>query len=158
MKKAIFLCDKKDKFNSVYTSDVISKIKNISEIDEKVYTKADVLLSVECFRDTQMIFSTWGMPTFSQEEIDLCFPNLECIFYAAGTVQKFARPFIEKGVKVFSAWAANAVPVAEYTVAQIVLSNKGFFAHSRLMSQKKLDSAKELIKYYPGNYNEKKFL
>ena len=28
---------------------------------------------------------------------------------------------------VFSAWAANAVPVAEYTLAQIILANKGFF-------------------------------
>ena len=32
---------------------------------------------------------------------------------AAGTVQAFARPFLARGVQVFSAWAANAVPVAE---------------------------------------------
>ena len=45
----------------------------------------------------------------------------------AGSVQYFARPFIEAGIEVFSAWAANAVPVAEYTVAQIILANKGYF-------------------------------
>ncbi len=35
--------------------------------------------------------------------------------------------FFACGVRVFSAWAANAVPVAETVFAQIVLANKGFF-------------------------------
>lgn len=59
-------------------------------------------------------------------------PSLKAVFYGAGSVQAFARPFLNCGVKVFSACAANAVPVAEYTVAQIVLANKGFFSSSRL--------------------------
>lgn len=77
--------------------------------------------------DTKYIFSTWGMPAFSEEEIENLFPNLKVVFYGGGSVQYFARPFLNKGIKVFSAWAANAVPVAEFTVAQILLSNKGFF-------------------------------
>lgn len=31
------------------------------------------------------------------------------------------------GIEIFSAWAANAVPVAEFTVAQIILASKGYF-------------------------------
>ena len=42
------------------------------------------------------------------------------------SVQSFARPYLRRGIRVFSAWAANAIPVAEYTTAQILLANKGF--------------------------------
>lgn len=47
-------------------------------------------------------------------------------YYAAGSVQGFAREFLECSVRVFSAWRANAVPVAEYTAAQIILAAKGY--------------------------------
>ena len=63
------------------------------------------------------------MPEFTENEIKTYLPSLRAVFYGAGTVQAFARPILNSGVEVFSAWAANAVPVAEYTVAQIVLAN-----------------------------------
>jgi phosphoglycerate dehydrogenase-like enzyme len=95
------------------------------------------------------------MPTFTEEEIKSCLPSLKAVFYGAGTVQAFARPFLNCGVKVFSAWAANAVPVAEYTVAQIVLANKGFFSSSRIAKTGNRKAAKEIFQSYPGNYNVK---
>jgi phosphoglycerate dehydrogenase-like enzyme len=54
-------------------------------------------------------------------------PSLRAVFYAAGSVQSFARPLLERGVTVVSSWAANAVPVAEWTLAQILLANKGYW-------------------------------
>ena len=107
----------------------------------------------EAFRDTEYIFSTWGMPAFTEEEIKESLPGLKGVFYGAGTVQRFARPFLKCGVKVFSAWAANAVPVAEYTVAQIVLANKGFFEASRRMSGGDVEAARLVAKAYPGNFD-----
>jgi Phosphoglycerate dehydrogenase and related dehydrogenases len=79
---------------------------------------------------TQVVFSTWGMPTLTTEQIAR-FPRLEAVFYAAGSVQGFAAPFLERGVAVYSAWQANAVPVAEFTLAQILLACKGYFANVR---------------------------
>ena len=58
-------------------------------------------------------------------------PKLKAVFYAAGTVQYFAKPFLECGVRVFSAAAANAVPVSEYTFAQISLAAKGYFQSAK---------------------------
>lgn len=54
-------------------------------------------------------------------------PCLEVVFYSAGTVQYFAKPFLDCGKRVFSAFSANGVPVAEYTVSQITLALKGYF-------------------------------
>jgi phosphoglycerate dehydrogenase-like enzyme len=141
--KKIYLCTKAE------------TVKNVYATDETVYTKDGVLSEPEKFKATEFIFSTWGMPTFTEEEIKSCLPSLKAVFYGAGTVQAFARPFLNCGVKVFSAWAANAVPVAEYTVAQIVLANKGFFSSNRLAKMGDRKAASQCFHSYPGNYDVK---
>ncbi len=78
----------------------------------------------------ELIFATWGMPALSAAQLDKM-PNLRAVFYAAGSVQHFARPFLERGITLCSAWAANGVPVAEWTLAQILLANKGYWANAR---------------------------
>lgn len=148
--KSIFLCNKKNSVEKVY-ADSFDKIPNV---ERKVYTSTEVIAEPEKFADVEFIFSTWGMPSMSEEEIKKCFPSLKCVFYAAGSVQAFARPFLACGVKVFSAWAANAVPVVEYTLAQIILANKGFFAHSREMKKGNREAGKVFKAAYPGNYGE----
>ena len=55
---------------------------------------------------------------------------------------------------MFSAWAANGVPVAEYTVSQIILANKGFFATSRYLSTGDITKASVLKECYPGSFGE----
>lgn len=151
--KLIFLCDSIDDFHHVYEKRTVEKISG--NYNEKCYNKSDVLKNPDFFKDTEYLFSTWGMPEFSEYEIRTYFPNLKCVFYAAGSVQEFARPFLKCGVKVFSAWAANAVPVAEYTVAQIILANKGFYATSFLSKNKKHKISKDLSGKYLGNYGAK---
>ena len=139
----IFLCENEKNIITVYCD------------NERVYTKAEVLSAPELFKNTEYVFSTWGMPKFTEEEIKRYLPSLKAVFYGAGSVQAFARPFLNCGVKVFSAWAANAVPVAEYTVAQIVLANKGFFSSSRIAKTGNHKAAAENFRSYPGNYNVK---
>ena len=148
--KAIFLCNKKDSVENVYAD----SFDKIAEVERTVYKADDVIASPEKFADVEYIFSTWGMPAMTEEQIKACLPSLKCVFYAAGSVQAFARPFLACGVKVFSAWAANAVPVVEYTVAQIILANKGFFAHSREMKKGNREAGKVMKAAYPGNYGE----
>lgn len=90
-------------------------------------TKGDLSDNMDC----EVIFSTWYMPKFTTEEIKSIFPRLKAIFYAAGTVRHFAEPFFECGVRIFSAAEANGIPVAEFTAAQIILANKGYFQAQR---------------------------
>ena len=153
--KAIFLCDKPKNIESVYSEEIRRELANTVALDRSVFTKADLLASPDGFSNVDFVFSTWGMPALSEEEIALCLPSLKCVFYAAGSVQTFARPFLARGVRVFSAWAANAVPVAEYTVAQIVLANKGFFRQTRLMASGCLSEANALKGECLGNYNQR---
>ena len=152
--KAIFLCDKSDKLFSVFDAETICELQKITDIEKKIYSKADVISQPDTFADVELVFSTWGMPDFTKEEIKAYLPALKCVFYGAGSVQRFARPFLNCGVKVFSAWAANAVPVAEYTVAQIILSNKGYFVTSRIFHTQGKRAAREAMAKCNGNYGE----
>ena len=148
--KAIFLCSKKNSVENVYAD----SFDKIPEVERTVYKADDVIAAPENFADVEYVFSTWGMPAMTEEQIKTYLPSLKCVFYAAGSVQAFARPFLACGVKVFSAWAANAVPVVEYTLAQIILANKGFFAHSREMKKGNREAGKVMKAAYPGNYGE----
>lgn len=137
---------------TIYLCENPADIRRVFDTEEPVYSKADVLAHPERFRETAYLFSTWGMPVFTEEEIRAYLPQLKAVFYGAGTVQAFARPFLNCGVKVFSAWAANAVPVAEYTVAQIILANKGFFSTMRFTDRA---AAGKIAAHYPCNYGVK---
>lgn len=153
--KSVFLCEQADNISRVYAQSTVSQLKAEAALEAKVYTKRDLTKAPESFKETEYIFSSWGMPVLTADEISAYFPRLKCVFYAAGSVQSFARPFLERGIKVFSAWAANAVPVAEYTAAQIILANKGFFKAAQKMSGGDVPAAREAFNHYSGNYGAK---
>lgn len=153
--RSVFLCDSSEKIEYVYSPETVEKLRSSAGLEEKIYSSEEVRRGEADLRDADYIFSTWGMPGFAEDEIREFFPNLKGIFYAAGSVQHFARAFLNCGVKVFSAWAANAVPVAEYTVAQIILANKGFYSSSRIMSSLGREAAAKNAGNYPGNYGAK---
>lgn len=150
--KAILLGEQKPVLLQVYTQETLQKLQETAGLDCELYSKQEILDNPVKFQNTEYIFSTWGMPQFTEEEIKTYLPSLKCVFYGAGSVQHFARPFLNCGVKVFSAWAANGVPVAEYTVAQIVLANKGFYANMRIAKTGDRAAAVESYRHYPGNY------
>lgn len=152
--KAIFLSENLANPFRIYNEKTLTEIEKLTTIERAVYKKSDVIVNPERFSDVEIIFSTWGMPVFTEEEIKKYLPSLKCVFYGAGSVQFFARPFLKCGVKVFSAWAANAVPVAEMTVAEIILANKGFFLTSRLFSEKGHNASKDAFNKCLGNYGE----
>ena len=151
---AIYLCEDRHRPQTVFAEAERTRIATLCDIDDTVYTRADLLAAPERFCGVRYVFSTWGMPALTEEEIALCLPRLMCVFYAAGTVQAFARPFLARGVHVYSAWAANAVPVAEATLAEILLANKGFYRTSRLFKSEGHRAAREAFAAYPGNYGE----
>ncbi len=80
-------------------------------------------------KGVEAVFSTWGMWPLTPAQLD-ALPDLKIVLYGAGSVQRFAPSLLERGVRVVSAWGANAVPVAEFAFGQILLSNKGFFRNT----------------------------
>lgn len=125
-----------------------------TQLPDAPVTKEEILAQPDLYRDTKLIFSTWDMPHFTREELQECFPALRAVFYAAGSVQHFAREFLAAGAHVFSAWAANAIPVAEYAAAQILLANKGFHYAARVSrSPEGRHRALERFWQMPGSFD-----
>ena len=121
--KAAFVCENRDAIAAAY--DEPTRRLLAGKDSDKVYSKEDILCERSDTSALEVIFSTWGMPVLSEEEIRRHLPRLQLVFYAAGSVQDFAAPFLSSGVRVFSAYRANAIPVAEFTVSQILLALKG---------------------------------
>ncbi len=144
--KAILLCET-DAWARVYGPDQLARLKEMVGLEPRAYVLADA-------PDAALIFSTWGMPAPGADEIARRFPSLRAVFYAAGSVQGFARPFLESGVRVFSAWHANAVPVAEYALAQILLATKGMFGAQAAMRESRARAA-AIAAAHPGMYDVK---
>lgn len=154
MKKAVFLGSAERKAY-VYPDEVTAQLNERLDICPHVITKAELEEYRDVLREAEYVFSTWGMPAFTREEIRTYLPNLKAVFYGAGSVQGFARPFLEENIAVFSAWAANGVPVAEYTFAQIILAAKGFFQRLHRQSEGAVWSNKNPGVFFPGNYDTK---
>lgn len=151
---AVFLCNNKNNISRAYSSDAIKDIKKVFSLDERIFTQKDVFEFKEIFENTNAIFSTWGMPSFSEDEIKKFFPNLKYVFYAAGSVQQFATEFLNCSVKIFNSSYANAIPVAQYTLGQIILANKGmFYSMKNCISNRK--DAGEFANLVATNYNPK---
>ncbi len=116
----------KIKFSQVYTPSVLEKLSAYGELSSRI-DKSNIENYKDFLKDCEVAFATWGMPKFTEDEIKKYMPRLKVVFYGAGTVQYFAKPFLDCGIRLFSAFSANGVPVAEYTVSQIVLALKGYF-------------------------------
>jgi phosphoglycerate dehydrogenase-like enzyme len=114
----------------VYPSDRMQRIAQHCDLFPTIINSGNLDSHLPNLGNVEIIFSTWGMPPLTAQQIEKL-PNLKILFYAAGSVQRFAAPFVEKGIRIVSAGAANSVPVAEFTMAQIILANKGYFRNIR---------------------------
>lgn len=152
--KAIFMSKSRKNLENVYTPATREKLCEKFEFFEPLCDLAELDARANELCEVEVIFSTWGMFSLTSEQIAKYLPKLKSVYYGAGTVQAFARPFIEAGIAVHSAWAANAVPVAEFTVAQIILANKGYFQRFHRPSNGTWINRTAVIPC-PGNYNNK---
>ncbi|SFL68525.1 Phosphoglycerate dehydrogenase [Paenibacillus sp. 1_12] len=151
-KKAIFLAEQGNAMvNRVFDGNVMDRLNQQVELQPVWINPSNAKQHEDELAGVEIAFSTWGLPLFTAEELQTYLPNLKILFYAAGSVQRFAREYISRDCAVVSTWAANAVPVAEYTAAQIVLANKGYFQTS-LHCKRNHEESQQSARLYPGNY------
>ncbi len=75
--------------------------------------------------EVDVLLTGWGCPPLTPEVLDAA-PKLALVAHAAGTVRDVVdERSWDRGLVVTSAGWANAVPVAEYALAAILLAGKG---------------------------------
>jgi phosphoglycerate dehydrogenase-like enzyme len=101
-------------------------------VDRLPLTGFDDDRAAEVLARTEVLIGHWGCPTLTTEVLDKA-PRLSLFAYAAGTVKWQVTDSVwDNNLLVTSAAAANARPVAEYTVAMILLAGKGALLYAAL--------------------------
>ncbi|MFE3524351.1 hydroxyacid dehydrogenase [Streptomyces sp. NPDC059161] len=79
----------------------------------------------------EVLLTCWGAPPLTAAVLDTA-PKLRAVVHAAGSVKHHITDACwERGIAVTSAAAANALPVAEYTLAAILFAGKNVLAAAR---------------------------
>jgi len=150
MKRAILINQRPGSVRRVFAERQMERLHGLVDVREACVSAEE--LACDAAKEAEVAFSTWGMPTLDEETIRRCLPSLRALFYAAGSVQAFARPFLNCGVRVFSAWQANGRSVAQFAAAQIMLALKGYFRVQPLLERQGRRAAWALLEQYPGAY------
>lgn len=77
--------------------------------------------------ETEILVTGWGAPPIAPDTLAQA-PHLKLVVHAAGTVKDLLdNSVFEAGIRVSHAAQANALPVAEYTLAAIIFAGKQVF-------------------------------
>lgn len=122
-------------FEKIYSPDSLRRISedlNVlpPRLDARNWTEHK-----ECLAEVEYIFSGWGMPVMDETFL-AAVPKLKHVFYGAGSVRYFYTDAARtRGITLSSAWRANAVPVAEFAHATIILALKKFWRISHSIQE-----------------------
>ncbi|MFF3287003.1 hydroxyacid dehydrogenase [Streptomyces sp. NPDC003023] len=106
----------------------------------------------EALRDAEILITGWGCPALDAAALEAA-PRLRAVVHTAGSVRgHITRACWERGIAVSSAAVANALPVAEYTVAMILLSGKRALESARALRAERRDPAVLKSTRGIGNY------
>ncbi|RXZ88411.1 hydroxyacid dehydrogenase [Agromyces atrinae] len=92
--------------------------------------------------DLEVLITGWGVQALTRDDLD-AMPKLRAIIHAGGGIGWIDGAAWERGILVASAADANAIPVAEYTFAMILLAAKDVPWVSRRYVQEQSDIDRE---------------
>ncbi|WTF11509.1 hydroxyacid dehydrogenase [Streptomyces sp. NBC_01613] len=109
----------------VLDADARARLADLTDIDPQlVLDDLTTPAAHQALADAELLITGWGCPPVDAAALDAA-PRLRAVVHTAGTVRHHITAACwERGLAVSSAAAANAVPVAEYTLAMILLANK----------------------------------
>jgi len=143
MLKGILLLDHQA-YEWIYGDALRAEIARRVDLVPGLHTHDSIKENPELLADVDVIFSGWGAPLMDGAFLAKA-PKLKAVFYGAGTIKGFTtEAFWARGIVVTSAYAMNAVPVSEFTLASILLSLKRTWYYA--LETKRLGAFPEKVK------------
>lgn len=113
----------------VFPAEVRQRIARVTTLDDGVVPSFERARAV--LGDVEILITGWGCPPIDAAVLAAA-PRLRAIVHAAGSVKGHVTAEVyDRGITVSSAAQANAVPVADYTIAMLVLAAKGVMVRAR---------------------------
>lgn len=156
-KKGAFIIDRQHldyvegQFYQIYSDEVLTKLCDLLDISVENIDCHELAKHREALADVEFLFSYWGMSPISVADITAYLPKVRALFYAGGQTEHFRAPFLDCGIQVISAIHVHAIPVAEFTVAEILLANKGAFLCREILREQDYATARKHALHYEGN-------
>ena len=124
--------------DDVFPPPVRARLEDVADLNTPaVISEFDSPDAVTALAGAEVLLTGWGCPSVDAELLDRA-PALRAVIHAAGTVKTFLSPVaFDRGIVVSSAAAANAVPVAEYTLAAIIMGAKRVFPLAELFRSRR---------------------
>ncbi len=135
---------------SLLDADALARLSRIAACDPDLLATDfdDPALAAELAR-AEVLLTGWGCPPLTGAALERM-PALRTVVHAAGTVKgHVTQACWDRGLTVSSAAAANALPVAEYTLAAILLSGKRVLESARSYRDRR-DAPPGGLAYYAG--------
>ncbi|ONI80122.1 hydroxyacid dehydrogenase [Saccharothrix sp. ALI-22-I] len=109
----------------IFPEHVMSQLRRLVDVDETaVVERFDTPEAVAALADVEVLVTGWGCPPIDAAVLRAA-PRLRAVLHTGGSVKAHVTPECwERGVVVSSAADANALPVAELTLAMILLVGK----------------------------------
>ncbi|HWI30078.1 MAG TPA: hydroxyacid dehydrogenase [Microbacterium sp.] len=129
----------------VFSNEALRRLAGMVEVDtDRIVTSFDEMTPADR-ADVELLVTGWGVPSLGVAELD-ALPSLRAIVHWGGGVAFLDPSVAHRGIAVSSARAANAIPVAEFTVAMVVLAAKDAFwvARTYAAEQRFIDREREL--------------
>ncbi|MEX0173666.1 hydroxyacid dehydrogenase [Streptomyces sp. LMG1-1-1.1] len=103
--------------------------------------------------EAELLLTCWGATPLTADVLDRA-PRLKAVVHAAGSVKHHITDACwDRGLRVTSAAAANALPVAEYALAAILFAGKGVLRSAQRYARHRTDDS-WLTESAPwGNYH-----
>ena len=121
--KALYLLDN-EAFQKIYGEEEREAVAGLADVYAPQQTRKSVAKNPGVLAEAEVILSGWGAPTMDGAFLDAA-SNLRVVLYGAGSIRRVATPDLwTRGIRITSAYAANAVPVSEYALAAILFSLK----------------------------------
>lgn len=110
--------------HDIYGPDQRAQIEQLVDLVAPAPTSEHPSPTDAALREAQILFGGWGSPAMDAAFLARV-PNVEAVFYGAGSIRGITPDaFWDRDIPITSSYAANGVPVAEYTEAQIILALK----------------------------------
>jgi phosphoglycerate dehydrogenase-like enzyme len=134
--KGLFILDRHE-LDKIYGPKALEEIGVLADIYAPPQTADSIKHEPALLKDAEVVFSGWGAPLMDADFLAAA-PNLKAVFYGAGSLRGMVTDaFWDRDIIATSSYAANAIPVAEYCVAQIIFALKQGWRHVANVKAKK---------------------
>jgi phosphoglycerate dehydrogenase-like enzyme len=149
--RAVLALDPPSLVDRLFAPDAFARLADAVDLDAQVVTEMASAGARRRLADAEVLVAGWGAPPLPADLV----PRLRAVVYAGGVARTcLADPaaLAARGVTASHARAANAVPVAEYTLAMILLANKGAHAAERAYRERRAAPDAGRLLARTGNY------